>query len=196
MASTETVQWEERYRSRETPWERGALHPAFTLWADAETFAGMRSVLVPLAGRSPEPLAFARRGLRPTVVDLAPTALAEQRQRFAAAGVDAEFILADILAYPLAGRWDAIWDQTAMCALPPAHWAPYCARLAAVLRPGGSLFALFMQTDRPGGPPFHQDVAQMRLLFPDAQWQWPQEADGRFPHPAGVTELGYRLIRR
>ncbi len=192
----QTVDWEERYRKGETPWERGVLHPAFTLWEEAGAFADIRSVLVPLAGRSPEPLAFAERGIRPTIVDLASTALAEQRRRFAEAGLEADVLLGDILALPLAGRWDAIWDQTAMCAIPPAHWAPYAARLAAVLRPGGTLFALFMQTDRSDGPPFHQDVAQMRLLFPDAQWQWPREADGRFAHSAGLAELGYRLIRR
>ncbi len=194
--SEQTIDWEQRYRNGETPWERGRLHPAFTLWAEASAFTNIRSVLVPLAGRSPEPLAFAERGIRPTIVDLASTALAEQRRRFAVAGREADLILGDILALPLAGRWDAIWDQTAMCALPPAHWAPYCARLAAVLRPGGILFALFMQTNRPGGPPFHQDVAQMRLLFPDTLWQWPQEADGCFPHSGELSELGYRLIRR
>ena len=191
----ETVDWEERYRRGETPWERGALHPAFTAWERAGAFAGIRSVLVPLAGRAPEPLAFARLGIRPTLVDLSATALAEQRRRFEEAGLQAAFIEADILAMPLSGPWDAIWDQAAMCALPPRHWEPYVARLAAWLKPGGRLFALFMQTDGREGPPFHQDVAQMRLLFPAPLWQWPDEGAGRFPHPAGLEELAFMLTR-
>lgn len=191
-----TIDWEERYRQDAAPWERGDLHPAFRHWQAAGTFDGIRHVLVPGAGRAPEPLAFARLGVRPTIVDLAPSAIRHQERAFAAAGAAGDFVLSDLLAYTPERPFDAVYDQTAMCALPPALWVDYAARLGRWLAPGGRLFALFLQ--RPAadekGPPFHQDVARMRTLFAAPTWRWESaEPVIRVPHPAGFEELGFVL---
>jgi hypothetical protein len=42
--------------------------------------------------------------------------------------------------------FDAIYEQTCLCALHPDHWAAYARQLHAWLRPAGTLWAMFMQT--------------------------------------------------
>jgi len=71
------------------------------------------------------------------------------------------------------------------------------------LRPGGRLFMLAMQVERPGaaegfveGPPFHVGVNSLRALFPCALWEWPTPPYRQWAHPALSFELGLVLIRR
>ena len=82
-----------------------------------------------------------------------------------------------------------------MCALDPIYRAAYELRLATWLKPGGTLFALFMQTGEAGGPPFDCPITAMRALFEGARWQWPEEF-GRIPHPNGFHEEAATLVRR
>ena len=84
---------------------------------------------------------------------------------------------------PICSHWqpaepfDAIYDQTCLCALPPEIWPDYAARLHGWLRPGGRLFVLFMQTGSRGGPPFHCDLTEMQRLFAPTHWDLAGAAD-------------------
>ena len=102
---------------------------------------------------------------------------------------------ADLLSWKPDAPFDAIYEQTCLCALDPLYWKAYELRLATWLKPGAPLFALFMQTGADGGPPFDCPVARMRELFEDARWQWPEEL-GRIPHPMGMHEEAAMLVRR
>ena len=62
--------------------------------------------------------------------------------------------------------------------------------------PGGLLLALFMQTGRDGGPPFHCALPQMHELFSDERWLWPESGPIEVDHPNGLHELGTVLVRR
>ncbi len=178
------LDWEARFRAERTPWERPTLNPAFTRWRQAGTLSPCR-ILVPGAGRSGEPMALAAAGFDVTVVDSAPTAVAVQRARAEAAGVAPAIEEADLLAWSPEQPFDVIYDQTCLCALPPDLLGEYAARLHGWLRPGGSLFVLFMQTGRSGGPPFHCGVEAMRALFA-AGWEWPERLDD----PVGASFTG------
>ena len=57
------------------------------------------------------------------------------------------------------------------------------------------LFALFMQSKRPDGPPFHCDLERMRELFPHDEWTWSDELK-EIAHPSGLTEINAVLIRQ
>jgi hypothetical protein len=46
------------------------------------------------------------------------------------------------------------------------------------------------------GPPYHCDVSALHLLFPVAEWGWPEPPLAKVSHPAGWHELAARLIRR
>ncbi|MGH9906661.1 MAG: methyltransferase domain-containing protein, partial [Pyrinomonadaceae bacterium] len=91
--------------------------------------------------------------------------------------------------------FDAIYEQTCLCALPPKLWPEYCERLYRWLKPDGKVFALFMQTNEPGGPPYHCDINEMRALFSHNEWIWPDEPPMKVPHPVGFYELGAVLER-
>lgn len=184
--------WEARYRAGTTAWERGAPHPAFLAWRAAGALAPCR-ILLPGAGRSPEPAALARDGFDVTVVDLAPSAVAAQRA--ALAGLSGRVEQADLLAWTPERPFDAAYDQTFLCALPPVALPAYAAWLARWIRPGGALFALLMQTGRPGGPPFACPPAAMHELLPDALWRWPDTLPDAIPHPSGGREIPVMLRR-
>jgi SAM-dependent methyltransferase len=187
MSDTQAIDWESRYRDGNTGWERPGLNPAFLAWRASGALAPCR-ILVPGGGRSVEPVAMADGGFDVTVVDAAASAVAAQRARLERLNVAARVEQADLLAWNPTAPFDAIYDQTCLCALPPAILPDYATRLHRWLRPGGTLFILFMQTGVAGGPPFHCDMDDMRLLFGDAQWVWPEELPPVVAHSPGRVE--------
>jgi methyl halide transferase len=186
--------WEEKYRAKTIPWDRGAVSPALLGWIEGGALPPGR-VLIPGCGRGHEAVELARRGFQVTALDIAPTALEHLAAELAAAGVEAERVCADALTWQPAQPFDAIYEQTCLCALDPGHWAAYEQQLFAWLRPGGKLFALFMQSERAGGPPFHCALPDMQALFNATRWQWPDDAPGRVAHPDGLFELAAVLTR-
>ncbi len=193
MTDTMALDWDAKFQAGTTPWQRGELHPAFVAWRGSGVLAPGR-ILVPGAGRSPEPLALAQAGFRVTIVDAAAQAVAFQRGQVGGLGATVE--QGDLMDWRSAEPFDAIYDQTCLCALPPAVWPGYAARLHAWLRPGGVLAVLFMQTGRPGGPPFDCDMDAMRELFAADDWTWPDALPPPVAHPSLFTEQPAALLRR
>ncbi len=187
--------WERRYEENSTRWERGSLSPAFTQWQANGQFDGLRHIIIPGCGRSPEPLAFAKMGMQVSALDFAPSAAIFQRDAFAGADLRGQIEPADVLLWQPQTPADAVYDQTCLCALTPAVWADYEAQIRRWLTPGGRAFMLFMQTDKPGGPPFHCDLEAMRALFSTAHWQWPDEEAIQAPQFNEKLELGVVLTR-
>lgn len=182
--------WDGRFQAGDAPWERAGLNPAFQVWRASGALAPCR-VLVPGAGRSPEPLALLEAGFDVTALDLAESAVAVQAGRLGAGRV----AQADVTRWQPDAPFDAVYDQTCLCALPPPLWPEYEARLRAWLRPGGRLFVLFMQTGREGGPPFDCPVPAMRALFAYG-WTWPDTLPDPVPHGPQTKEQPAVLTRR
>lgn len=191
--------WEMRFAADDTPWERRALHPAMLAWVKAgELERGLR-VIIPGCGRSPELAFLASRGLKVTGADLSSTALTYQRQTLDKAGLDATLREGDVLAHRPDRPYDAVYEQTFLCAIPPRLRTAYEAALCDWLKPGGHMLALFMQKDEPGGPPYGCALPAMRGLFPETRWTWPKDEDFiAWPHPSlkGKPELAGILVRR
>lgn len=192
MSETQAIDWEARYQAGTTGWERPSLNPAFLAWRADGTLAPCR-ILVPGAGRSSEPLALAEAGFDVTTLDVSPTAVQAQRSRLPPT---ARVIEADLFAWTPDVPFDAIYDQTCLCALPPPRLTGYERRLVDWLRLGGRLFVLFMQTGQPGGPPFDCPVADMRRLFAPERWRWPGVLPELVRHPSRRDEQPAVLIRR
>lgn len=180
--------WESRFQSDRTPWERGDVNPAFTAWRTSGELLPCR-VLVPGAGRSPEPELLLRQAFDVFAIDLAESAIAFQASRI---GAD-RAVKADVTNWMPDEPFDAVYDQTCLCALPPSLWISYEAQLRRWLRPGGRLFILFMQTEREGGPPFDCPMPAMRQLF--ASWGWPETVAKGLPHSLGTVEQPAVLTR-
>jgi methyl halide transferase len=195
MSESQAIDWESRYRGGVAGWERHGLNPAFRAWRDAGVLSPCR-ILVPGGGRSLEPVALAESGFDVTVVDVAPTAVAMQRAYFERLKLTARAEQGDLFAWTPDAPFDAIYDQSCLCALPPGLWPSYARRLHLWLKSAGALFILFMQSDRPGGPPFHCDMQAMRHLFAEPGWAWPASLPDAVDHPSGLKEQPAVLRRR
>ena len=194
--------WQQRFLAENMPWDRGAPNPQLGAWLDSGALAPCR-VLVPGCGSGHEVAALARNGFEVTALDYAPAAIALTRDRLERAGVSATLIEADALAWQAPTPFDAIYEQTCLCALHPDHWRRSAAQLDAWLAPGARLFALLMQVSRPGaaegrieGPPYHCDINAVRALFPETQWEWPAPPYPRVPHAGTWAELAVVLRHR
>lgn len=192
------MDWEARFREGHTPWERPGLHPAFLQWREAGTFADVKRIIIPGCGRAPELAAFAQMGLDAAGTDLSETALNYQRNKLKENNLSAVLIPGDSLAYAPDAPFDAVYEQTFLCAISPKLRGDYERAVHRWLRPGGRLFALFMQKEEPGGPPYGCSIAAMHDLFPGDRWTWPEPPYPAFPHPSlsGKPELAVILTRR
>jgi len=188
-------EWESRYQSGETGWDRGASSPSLNAWLSNEGLTPGSRILVPGCGRGHEVIHLAQLGFDVTGLDIAPSAVNHLQQALKDKGVQAEVLHADLFEFMPDTPFVAIYEQTCLCAIQPVQRAAYEALLHAWLKPGGTLFALFMQTGAEGGPPFHCDLLAMRQLFDESRWEWPAEEPVFTPHRNGRFELGYRLKR-
>jgi len=186
--------WQSRYDQGQTGWDRGGVSPTLVQWLAAGDLHPCR-ILVPGCGRGHEVVALAKAGFEVTGIDFAPAAVAAVRARLGSEGLVAEVVPSDLFAYQPDRPFEAIYEQTCLCALPPERWTEYEQRLAAWLIPGGRLFAAFMQTDSADGPPFACRPEAMRALFAAERWDWPERLEPQ-EHPTGLRELTGVLRRR
>lgn len=190
--------WEARFAEGTTPWERGQMHPAFLHWNESGAFDDIESIVVPGCGRAPEVAGFAEMGLKTHAADLSETAINWQRKHLDECNLTAELFTGDILDWTPSEPVDAVYEQTFLCAIHPRLRETYEAALLRWLRPGGQLFALFMQKEERGGPPYGCPPGVMHTLFPENRWIWPEGDLTPWPHPSlgGKAELGAILTRR
>ncbi len=193
--------WEERFASGNTPWDRGASSPQLGAWLASGALKPCR-ILVPGCGSGYEVAELAMAKFEVTGLDYADEAIARTHRRISEAEVDAAIVRADVLAWQPDRPFDAVYEQTCLCALYPDQWRDYAERLHQWIRPGGKLFALFLQLPRADaaqgfiqGPPYHCDINGMRALFPEPRWAWPKPPYPRTTHPAGIAELAVVLGR-
>lgn len=202
MAGPTREFWQQRFVANEMPWDRGAASPQLATWLASGALTPCR-ILVPGCGGGYEVVALARAGFDVTALDYAPGAITFTRERLAQANVRATLVQADALEWQSVAPFDAVYEQTCLCALHPDHWRVYAERLDAWLAPRGRLYALWMQVLRAGaaeglveGPPYHCDINAMRALFPVPRWEWPPPPYPRMPHPRGWVELAVVLTHR
>ena len=195
--------WQARFDTQQTGWDRGAPSPQLLAWLDGGEMAACR-IAIPGCGSGWEVAELATRGFTVLGIDYTPAAVQRTQALCTAKAVAAEVVQADVLAFTPAEPLDAIYEQTCLCALHPDHWAAYAAQLQRWLRPGGVLWALFMQMPRPEalnegrvvGPPYHCDINAVRALFPEPAWAWPKPPYNTVGHPNLAHELAVRLVRR
>ena len=203
MAGPSTEFWQERFEKKETSWDRGSASPQLLAWLDSGDLQPCR-IAVPGCGSGWEVAELARRHFDVTGIDYTAAAVERTRALLHGRSLSAEVIQADVLRYQPDESFDAIYEQTCLCAIHPDFWFQYARQLRAWLKPGGSLWVLFMQMIRPAaseqglvvGPPYHCDINAMRALFPEREWVWPKPPYAKVPHPGLAHELGLRLVRR
>ena len=202
MAGPTQKFWQEKFEANHVPWDRGVANPQLAVWLADGTLSPC-AIAVPGCGSGHEVVQLAECGFEVSAIDYAPAAVLRTRAALDAARATATVMEADVLAWQPSGAVDAVYEQTCLCALHPDHWTAYARQLHRWVRPGGRLFALFVQGVRKGaadgfveGPPYHCDIHAMRALFTAAQWDWPKPPYVRVPHPMGFAELAVVLTRK
>ena len=161
------IDWDARYVAGNTPWDKGAAHPA--LLARLKTLPIAGRVLVPGCGAGHDVRAIAAGGAAFVLgLDVAPSAL-NLALSFPKAGnecyQEGDFLTGN--AVP-PGSFDVLFEHTCLCAIPPERRADYVRAAATALRDGGLLLAVFFinpENPNSDSPPFRCDLAEMTLLF-------------------------------
>ncbi len=203
MTGPTSTFWQERFDRQQTPWDRGAASPQLLAWLDSGALAPCR-ILVPGCGGGWEVAELARRGFDVTGLDYAPAAVQRTRDLLQSQQLRGEVLQADVLHFEPDQPFDAVYEQTCLCALHPDHWIAYAQRLHQWLVPGATLWGLFVQVPRPAavqegrieGPPYHCDINAVRALFAGSRWHWPRPPYTQVPHPRLSHELAVPLTRR
>jgi len=203
MAGPTVDFWQSRFESGNTPWDRGAANPQLAHWIASGMIKPGTSMLVPGCGRGWEVARLAAHGVRVTGIDYAAGAIAACHAMLQSQGLDAELVEGNVLRWQPAAPVDAVYEQTCLCALHPDNWRSYADQLRAWIRPGGKLFALFVQAwseeSAQGfvkGPPYHCDIHAMRALFSGDDWEWPAPPYPRLSPQTGFQELAVVLTRK
>ncbi|MGV0953762.1 MAG: methyltransferase domain-containing protein [Fluviibacter sp.] len=193
--------WQERFDSGTTNWDRGGCSPQLLEWLSNDEIP-KGHIAVPGCGKGWEVAELARQGFDVTAIDYTQGAVIATRNLLDQNHLQAEVIHADVLTYQPSSLFDAVYEQTCLCALEPDHWIAYAQQLARWINPRGHLYALFMQVERPGakdglvqGPPFHCDINAMHALFNNQYWIWPDLTPTRVNHPNGLHELAVTITR-
>ena len=194
--------WQARFQSGKTAWDRGGPSPQLLSWLDSGALTPCR-IAVPGCGSGWEVAELARRGFEVTGIDYTAAAVARVQDLLSRQGLHPQIVQADVLEWQPDRPLDAVYEQTCLCALHPASWVAYASQLRRWLRPGGTLWTLFMQVHRPEaeaegrveGPPYHCDLTAMQALFPAPQWVWPAPPHPAVPHPSGWREMAVPLTR-
>ena len=164
--------WEECYRTGDTPWDKGCAAPPLLELIErlGKELWGGGAVLVPGCGFGHDVRALAELGIPVVGLDIAETAVAGA-QEIPAIGAET-YEIGDFLdaAWRAGRRFSAIWEHTCFCAIDPAQRQEYAVAAAELLGPGGVLAGVFYLTPNdPGeedeGPPFNASVGEIDGLF-------------------------------
>ncbi len=164
-SNSHVTDWDERYRAGDTPWEKGAAHPAVVEWLRDHPVSGR--VLVPGCGLGHDVRAFAAAGATVTGLDVSSAAV-DAARRIPAAGAET-YAVGDFFAPPAAwmGTFDGLVEHTCFCAIDPMRRGDYARAAASLLRPGGWMLAVFfLDPDHDeDGPPFGCTREEIDRLF-------------------------------
>lgn len=158
--------WDELYRRRETPWEKGQPHPALVdFLAEHGPLEG--EIFVPGCGSGHDVRALSRESNHVLGVDIASRAIAKAQARVKIA--NEEYVLADLFNLPpkFDHQFDWVFEHTCFCAIDPAWRRPYLETVVRLLRPGGGMLAIFfINPDHDEeGPPYRVSTAELDELF-------------------------------
>ena len=189
-----TNEWESRYQTGSIGWDRGSSSNNLNYWLDNQLLKPCR-ILIPGCGNGYEVLTLAKLGFDVVAIDIAATAINNLQKTLDKSELTAELVLSDFFKWEPTEKFDAIFEQTSLCALPPELWQQYETSLYNWLKPDGKLFAAFMQTGREGGPPFHCELSDMTDLLHNEKWAWSKEHTSLEKEP-DKTERLYILAKR
>ena len=151
---TKETDWQERYQTEDTPWDKGEPAPGLVDWLKKHTLHPETRVLVPGCGRGHDASAWANAGFDTTGMDLAEIALSDAREKYESLP-NLAFFPGNFLDEKPQEPYDLIFEHTLYCAIDPARRKDYAKSLPNWLKPGGYFLAIhFIFPLDEEGPPF------------------------------------------
>jgi cyclopropane fatty-acyl-phospholipid synthase-like methyltransferase len=151
---TKETDWQERYQTEDTPWDKGEPAPGLVDWLKKQTFDPDARVLVPGCGRGHDASAWAKAGFDTTGIDLAEIALSDAREKYESLP-NLAFFPGNFWDEKPQEPYDVIFEHTLYCAIDPARREDYAKSLPNWLKPGGYFLAIhFIFPLDEEGPPF------------------------------------------
>ena len=185
-------EWESRYQQEQTGWDRGEASPNLLYWIKNESLKPCR-ILIPGCGNGHEVVTLAEKGFEVVAIDIAATPIENLKKVLEDRQLKTDLIQNDFFTWELDKPFDAIYEQTSLCALHPDQWEKYEQCLFNWLKPKGKLFAQFMQTGEDSGPPYHCDISAMTALFAEHRWLWSERHETQVIHSDNKYEKIYLL---
>jgi len=164
-----STEWESRYQTGDTPWEKGAPSPGLAEYLENNPPLD-GEILVPGCGSGHDVRAISTPTNEVTGLDIAPSAI-KGAEAFPKTGRET-YRLADLFNLPpdMRQSFDWVWEHTCFCAIDPSMRAAYVQSVAGALKPGGHLLAIFYLDPGDGddGPPYGVTTAQLDAFFQDS----------------------------
>ena len=192
-----STDWEARYLSGDTPWEKGAPSPG--LLEFIETNSPIEGdVLVVGCGLGHDVRALSTPDNEVIGLDLAPSAIKAAREFPRVA--NESYRQGDLLELSpdLHGIFDWMWEHTCFCAINPSMRRQYMESAATALKPGGHLLAIFYLNPRDpeeGVPPYGATKGELDGLF-GKKFELLREWEPAQAYPGREGRELMRLFRR
>lgn len=197
-----SVDWGERYRLGDTPWEKGQAHPGLPVLLDEhlEVVAHAREILVPGCGLGHDARLIATRtDAAVTGLDIAVGAVEKARSLTEAKGAQGpDWVVGDLFQWEKS--YDLVFEHTCFCAIPVARRPEYVAAMSRLIPAGGFLLGIFfLNPDHDGeeGPPFGVGMDELEEFFKaDFDLKWSAASADTYPSRKGGEREVCLLLQR
>jgi len=146
--------WEDRYQSKDMPWEKGEASPGLIDFLDAHPELERGTVCVPGCGTGHDVRAWAMAGFDAFGYDIAPSAIQLAKGSTSAAGLKDRFALGDFLRDKPPFLFDWVFEHTLYCAIDPRGRDAYVQAVLRWLQRDGNYLAVNYLIPEEDGPPF------------------------------------------
>ncbi len=187
--------WETRYRTKDMPWEKGAPSPGLVDFLAAHRELPGETVCVPGCGTGHDVREWAKAGFRAYGYDIASSAVQLGTDWTRAAGLRAEFRVADFLRDEPPFPFDWLFEHTLFCAIDPAQREFYVRAVSRWLKPSGQYLAVNYLIPDKDGPPFGTTRKELRQWFSphfDLKEEWVPRS---YPNRTGLELMLWWRVR-
>jgi len=157
--------WEARYQTKDMPWEKGAPSPGLVDFIETHSALTRGTVCVPGCGTGHDVRVWAGAGFSAFGLDIAPSAIRLATEATRAAGLKANFTLADFLRDDPPFLFDWVFEHTLFCAIQLAERDAYVEAVLRWLKPNGQYLAVNYLIPDQDGPPFGTTREELSQRF-------------------------------
>lgn len=146
--------WEERYRLKDTPWDKGQPSPGLVDFLQQNTADPRQRVAIPGCGMGHDARAWAEAGFDAHGFDISASAVALCAECDRNASLPVRFARCDFLGSTPEQPFDWLFEHTLFCAIQPDLRDAYVHACTRWIRPGGNFLAVHYLIPDTEGPPF------------------------------------------